>query len=154
MLGAPPPAWTVVDGDDWSAGGAGIAPHSGSAHFNPGTPGVLQAELEQLVDLSAFATYVDTGTTQLDFIGYGASLGDGNDDYRIELFVLDANGDSLVEFDTDWRTHTGWEPAEYGAMAPVGTRAVRVRLRCRYSGGARCDGYFDDLDLTATYSGD
>jgi hypothetical protein len=142
------PGWTEITGFDWHPAGEPPLPREGEAYFFAGQTGA--AELEQVVDLSAFADLILAGGQKFEFEGYVQS-GDElpADGVRIVVEYLHAmTGLVLDSYDSgEIADPGGWVRLHDIREAPVDTGWIRVRLLAtRYSGESN-DGYADGLVL-------
>ncbi|MDJ0865393.1 MAG: hypothetical protein QNK03_04730, partial [Myxococcota bacterium] len=92
---------------------------------------------------------IDAGRQLFDLEGQVASF-QGSDQAQVVAEYLDVSGAVLDAFASDARSPgPGWVRVFERRVAPVGTRAVRVRLLATREAGADNDGYFDALSLRA-----
>lgn len=147
----PPNGWDPVVQAGWQT--TQLLSRSGSRSIYAGEAEDGLSVLEQVVDVSAWASLIDSEGMQVNLEGYVRSWETGNDLYRLRMEFLDDNDvvingtgqATALSSSNDWVHETlqrGTEP---------GTRAVRVRLECDKSGGSYSDCYFDDLDLRLSY---
>ncbi|MBD3867919.1 MAG: choice-of-anchor D domain-containing protein [Acidobacteria bacterium] len=142
------PGWTEVSGFDWQSVAGLPDPFEGERFFSPGT--TAAAELEQMVDLSAFADLILAGGQKFEFEGYVRS-GDEipADGARIVVEYLHAvTGLVLDSYDSgEFTDITGWSRLHDIREAPIDTGWIRVRLLAtRYTGEGN-DAWFDGLVL-------
>lgn len=152
--GSPPPSWTNAGAGNWMAGnwGAGFPTPTGNNYLTATDgPNDQDYVLRQDVSLEAWAALSDLGVLRLSFQGEARSLQDDNDSHRIRVRYRDAGGAVLDTWDTSWQGTGTWTLRSDERIAPAGTRSVRVDLMCRKTFGAYCDGYFDELELRASY---
>ena len=150
--GDPPLGWTEVEGMGWVAGDDRVDPHAGTAHLSPGfSPGPGTHALHQRIDLTQWADLIDAGELQLDFSGWTRAWANGNNDHRIEAAFLDPNDTPLDTFSSPWDAEGQWQEITAQHLIPPSARTVLLALECELASGSYCDGFFDDLVLTATY---
>ncbi len=157
MAGNPPPGWTNAGAGNWEAGD----PWDGQPAIFVGDgylgayngPNNMPFLLEQTVDVSAWANTVDQGSGAMRFTfgGEAVSFTANNDPYRLQMLYEDDNGSELGVWSSDWHSTTMWQHVETNALAPTGTRSIRVQLGCVKTGSMYCDAFFDALELRATY---
>jgi len=148
LVGGEIPGWTEVVGSNWRKRTNNPPPFDGQAYFFAG-PG-SEAELAQVVDVSAFAASIDSGIQEFAFEGYVRTFPQSPSDLaRIILEYRDL-GDSILEsFDSgEIANTTAWQLVADTRIAPVATRSINIRLISRRRAGTNNDGYFDALSLT------
>jgi hypothetical protein len=152
--GSPPPHWIAAPGGgtDWQT--SYETPYEGSSSIWAGLANASDGDvhtLGQRVDLLDWVGYIDGPGLSLRL--RGATRGDGaSDDPReVQLRCLDSAGTELAAIETETFDGGEWETFELEFVAPEGTRAALVRLRCHHMAGDHCDGYFDALELVASY---
>ena len=92
LVGGEIPGWTEVVGSAWRPRTTDPLPQSGGAYFFPGA--VAQGELDQVVDLGAFAAGIDRGDQAFVARGYLRSY--DQDTSRIVVEWLASDGSVLV----------------------------------------------------------
>ncbi|MEZ5043592.1 MAG: T9SS type A sorting domain-containing protein [Saprospiraceae bacterium] len=154
--------WTIVsegtncfDNGNWRInGGLNGFPvaQSGDYIFYPGCGGArngTQYEVYQDVDVSFFAATIDAGNQTFNFSGYSQVFEqETNDGAQIIVEYRNPGGTVLDYYDTgENNLGSVWTLYTDTRTAPVGTRAVRVRLIAYSRAGTSIDGYFDVLSL-------
>lgn len=148
------PFWTSDDGLAWTQGAPGSfgLPFGieGTTYFYPNP--LLDSELRQDVDVSAFAPLVDAGAQTFEFNGYvRSSAGLSSDGSRVVVEYRDASGVVLSSFDSGVVTSpAAWAEVSDARVAPASTRVVRVRLLSVKANAQPGGGLFDHLSLRAT----
>jgi hypothetical protein len=141
--GQDPPGWTQQSGTGWQCS---VAAASGDWGFYCGyEPEAGTFELRQDVDVSAYAGM------ELAFSVMARSYTVGDDEYRIDLVVLDELGATVDDWTSGWRTTSSWTAVDRSWAAPASAAVVSVRLLGAKGGGNWCDAYFDDVVLRASY---
>jgi len=141
------PGWVEAEGEDWRARFENPPAHEGEAYFFAGA--AETAELRQDVDVSAFAAPIDRGEQGFYFRVWVRTFDEiPADAARVVVEYRDGEN-VLTAFDSGEISHPGdWLEISDLRSAPVGTRAVRVRLLSRrYAAEGDADGYFDGLAL-------
>jgi len=107
-------------------------------------------EIYQDVDVSSYASQIDSSTQEFTFTGYTQSYNQTPlDEARIVVEYRNDSNVILTSYDTNGTTNLGsWGSNTNTMVAPVGTRTIRVRLIATTGDGPSNDGYFDDLSLT------
>jgi hypothetical protein len=149
LVGGEIPGWTEVVGTNWTQRGSPAEPAAvdGDYYFFAGVAGT--AELAQSIDVSGFATAIDTGQLVFYFQGYVGGHAQ-HDTSRILVEYRNAGGvlDSYDTGDIDPPSYS-WQLVSDSRTAPIGTRSIMVRLiSTRVSTGFNNDGYYDALSLT------
>lgn len=148
IVGGQIPGWTIVSGN-WRYRGSDPAEFEGSNYFfaGPGSGTAIgeTTELQQDVDVSAYAAAIDAGSQPFTFAGYIRAI---NDEARVTVEYQTAAGAVLASYDSGiWTADTHWELLHDVRLAPAGTRTVRVRLLTTYLEPTNNSGYFDALTL-------
>jgi hypothetical protein len=141
------PGWTPLLDTTWQRRLAPPDPVHGEATFFAGAQDF--AELWQDVDMSAFADVIDGGEQDFRFTGFVRTFDEAPSDVaQIVLEYRDGTGLVLDTYDSGQvQSPALWQPLEDERTAPVGTRALRVRLLAtRFTSGDN-DAYFDALEL-------
>ncbi|MCK5857574.1 MAG: T9SS type A sorting domain-containing protein [Bacteroidales bacterium] len=141
--------WKSVSGS-WGSGSE-ITAYEGSYHFFAGA-GAGPFEIYQDIDVSGYADYIDASYQRFIFSGWIADW-NGSDKARIIVEFRDASNAVLESYNTGEQGTTTWTQYTDTRTAPVGTRAIRIRLISTRYDGTDNDGYLDDLSLTTTYIG-
>lgn len=147
--GAPPSGWTQVSGN-WSCQ-AYVTPQEGSDHFFAGQSST--GELDQDIDVSAYATTIDAGDATAIFTGWIQSWPDSTpDESRVVVEAWDATKTTmLASVDSGSNASVGsWAPLQGSQVMPAGTRTIRVRLISTRNTGSDDDGYYDGLSLVVS----
>lgn len=145
--------WVQVSGN-WQ-NGAPVTPHGGSFHFYAsGSTVGSSSELYQDINVSAYASSIDAGTTSFTFStwmrSYNKVFGVWNDLGNTIVEYRDASSTVLSTYSTGNQASLTWIQFSDTRLAPVGTRTIRIRLISYDNVGTDSDGYFDDLVLTKT----
>lgn len=137
------PDWYQVLGDLWHPRGAPPQPVDGDFFFFSGT--TENAELQQDIDVSAFADSIGRGRQVFVFDAWVRSLYEKAETARVVVEYRDWwNGTVLDAFDTDlFGSPTGWLHVYDERPAPPGTQWIRIRLISEFPG----DAYFDWISL-------
>lgn len=147
------PFWASDDGLAWTRGEPGLfgLPFGveGTSYFYPNA--LLDSELRQDVDVTAYASLVDAGAQRFEFKGYmrsGAGLpADGS---RVVVEYRDASGVVLSSFDSGVvASFSAWAEVSDARVAPAYTRVVRVRLLSVKANAQMGVTLFDHLSLRA-----
>jgi Concanavalin A-like lectin/glucanases superfamily/Chitobiase/beta-hexosaminidase C-terminal domain/Immunoglobulin domain len=142
------PFWTPITGA-WTQRGADPTPQAGSAYFFAGQ--TAAGELDQDVDLTAYADMIDTGASRAQFTGSVNSYGDGDQSRIIVEYRDNANSTVLSSYDSGNSSQSPqWRQLSDIRVVPSGTRYARIRLLATRQSGISCDGYFDSMGLTLT----
>ncbi len=156
MPGEPPPGWQAQVGD-WVAGTAGAqnvsALRGGSYIAATSGPWDIPFSLQQEVAVDHWADLIDAGAMTWTFEGWARSANPFDDEYRVWVRSLDANGDNMMAWNSGWLHSAEWAILAEIQVPPLGTRIVQVELQCRFTTGSECRAYFDDLQLQAQYDG-
>ncbi len=143
------PNWQEVFGNLWTRNNW-VIPQDGKYHFCAGA--VANAELRQDINVSAYASLIDTGVQRFKFTGFVESFSQSPADMgKIILDYLNADKQSVL-YSCDLGYHTNidnWLQVSNTSLAPAGTRFIRVRLISTRVSGVDNDGYFDHLFLDA-----
>jgi RHS repeat-associated protein len=147
------PHWIETQGSNWrqvtinDESGA-PAPQQGSSYFSAGNE--AEAELQQDIDVSAFAAAIAAGTQQFEFQAYLRSLPEAVPDAgRVIVEYRDVTNTNVIAMlDSGIITATdGWHLTEDRRTAPAGTSWIRVRLLAKRNSGAGNDAFFDSISL-------
>ena len=144
------PNWIEVMGTDWQNRESGNPPsYEGNNMFFAGVS--QNAELQQDIDVSAFATTIDNGIQHFYFEGYVRSYSQNPVDHSrlIIKYLDDIKSTVLDSIDLGENINTTeWLQLTDTTLAPVGTRFIRISLMSIRYNGSNNDGYFDGLSLT------
>ncbi|MBL7077296.1 MAG: hypothetical protein ISS31_07480 [Kiritimatiellae bacterium] len=150
LVGGEIPGWDEIVGTTWTQRLANPAPQSGSHYFFAGAG--ANHELAQTVDVSAYASDIDSGVQFFDFSGYVSGWSAPGDTSQIILEFEDASGVVLDSWDSGaiynaYDEIPTWLQLTHSQFAPTGTRQVQVRLIAARNAGSNNDGYFDSIQL-------
>ncbi|MBN2209840.1 MAG: metallophosphoesterase [Sedimentisphaerales bacterium] len=143
--------WTIEQGYDWQATDRTDwhFPHTGTYYFAPGMAN--QAQMSQIINLSALASSIDAG--EVVAMG-GGSIGSygGNGQGRIIIEYRNASEVVIATSDSGWITGAEGEdwtfqtlPDANGLVLPAGTRSAKYRLLAERTVAGEGHAYFDDL---------
>jgi hypothetical protein len=139
------PGWIVVDGD-WQQRDADPDPYEGNSYFAAGTADF--SELQQTVDVTAFAATIDADAQQFAFEAFIRT--GGIDLAAVVVEYLADNGALLDVFDPgDISSDTNWTRVAHFHAAPPLTRQIRVRLIGQRLDGETTDAFFDHIALVS-----
>lgn len=153
--------WTIVSkgtdcftGSNWRIQGNQNdypAAQEGNYIFFSGCDNVA-GEIYQDIDISSFATNIDSYNQYFVFSGYTRSLKQNPPDgAQITVEFRDNASNVLSSYSTGLTSNVhGWKNYNSNNLAPAGTRIIRVRLLSYPTNGSSVDGYFDNLSLIAT----
>lgn len=148
LIGGNIPHWVEVIGTGWTQRQSNPSPWEGSHYFFAGAG--ANAELKQDVDVSAFVDLIDQGAQSFEFTGYVRSWEQSPADLS-QIIIQYLNHDQseiLSTFDSGtYANTTYWQLISHDAIAPIGTRYIRIRLISTRRSGTNNDGYFDGLSL-------
>jgi hypothetical protein len=137
-------------------GGGGFipaSPHTGSWFlFVRGPAGTPRVTLSQTVNVSNYASLIDTNQVKMNLSGYGFRP-DGRDALALDWFFFNQSGAQIGGRNFIDVGPTGvWTLVEANNFAvPVNTRSIRVDLAAAISGtSSTLDAIFDDISLTLT----
>jgi hypothetical protein len=142
------PHWTEIVGSNWTQRGTDPSAYEGDYYFYAG-PG-SSAELDQDINVSAYADLIDSGSQNYAFSGYVRSWHQSPADLsRIIIEYLNADKTVvLTSYDSGTHSNTSsWLQLTNNTFAPPGTRNIRIRLISVRRNGTNNDGYFDALSL-------
>jgi hypothetical protein len=149
------PLWTEVSGFEWqrqsSTNGSFPPAWDGQYLFFAGQTD--SAELRQDVNVTVFASSIDAGTRSFVFHGYVRSYDQSPpDSSRIIIeYRADTVSAPLRTFDShNIGNVVNWQLVSDSALAPWGTRLIRIRLMSTRFAGTDNDGYYDALSLIAS----
>jgi hypothetical protein len=141
------PGWRVNQGV-WKRGTGPPDPTEGEAFFSGGGGGI--AELEQVVDVSAYALGILAGNQSFEFSGSARAADETQPaTLRIVVEYLHAtSGDVLDAFDSgEIAGPPTWREVTDVRAAPPDTGWIRVRLLAADLGDGDAEAYFDDLSV-------
>jgi hypothetical protein len=166
---APIPSWTtaLVNGDptdggfmvvQYGASGgfpdvAAAAKIGGGKNFFGGGYATSVSSASQTVDVSGAAAQIDGGKVAVRLAADIGGFSGQSDSGTVVASFLDANGTELGKVTIGPVTNaqrggnTVLLPRSAGALAPNGTRSIRVTMTATRTEGSWDDGYFDNLDL-------
>jgi hypothetical protein len=138
--------WSIAAGDFEVAPGGGQSPtpYSGAYAFFAGQ--AAASELAQIVDVSAHAAAIDTGTVYAQLEAY-VHDGNGSDASLLRITAMDGLGVEVGTVLVGPFHLADWALKRASLLLPVGTRGVRVGLRGERSAGQDNDAYFDQVSL-------
>lgn len=142
------PHWTEAVGNNWTQRSESPLPYHGSAYFFAGR-GAL-AELQQDINVSAFAGAIDSSNQDFQFNGYVRAWPQSPaDSSQIIIEYRDATNTVILDsFDSGEISDTdNWVLVTDLRTAPIDTRFIRIRLISTRYNGSNNDGYFDGLSL-------
>ncbi len=167
--GAGSPTGDVVPVPGWTAGGNFTAvqynasggfpaasdpgPSSRGANFFAGGPNTASSSATQVIDVSAQAAAIDTGTVIFELSGYLGGFGGQNDNTMLTATFENAGASSLGTAaigpvtPSDRSGATGLVFRFSAGIVPVSTRLIGVRLQMTRTDGSYNDGYADNLSL-------
>ncbi len=150
IVGGQIPGWTIVSGN-WRYRSSDPQEFEGDNYFfgGPGSGTAIgeTTELQQDVDVSAYAAAIDAGQQPFTFAGYIRAL---VDEARVVVEYQSVSGSVLASYDSGLFTEdTHWELLRDVRTAPPGTRLIRVRLLATYLEPTNNSGYFDAFTLVA-----
>ncbi|MGB3607759.1 T9SS type A sorting domain-containing protein [Psychroserpens sp.] len=139
--------WTQTIGNTTAVEGSGTSnpAKDGDYFFYANTTPL--SEFFQDVDVTSFATEIDTGNKSFKFSGYFRSFNQGNPDQgQAILEYKDVNDIVLDTYDSGLIASIDiWTLFEDTRVAPIGTRSVTVTLFQKRNAGTNNDGYIDDI---------
>jgi hypothetical protein len=142
-----------VNWNGWTGSNASLgerAPYSGTYHFYAGDNSNDNYYLDQIVNVSAYASSIDAGTASFTFTYWYRGYNSFNDRAIVYLDYCDASLTSLSLYNSGTINNGSWTQRSDTRVAPIGTRSIRVRLFSLKESGSAADAYFDDLSLTTT----
>lgn len=143
--------WTAVTcPQEWVCTNAGQInqPQDGQYLFFPVQ--CSPAHLEQIVDVSAWASTIDQQTQRFRFSGWVSNWQDTRDTAQVVVqYLATASTAPLEEYDSSPLAQGTWQEITDERLAPAGTRLIRVELIATRYDGSDNDGYFDNLRLEA-----
>ncbi|MBV9923928.1 MAG: PKD domain-containing protein, partial [Acidobacteria bacterium] len=153
------PGWTKAEGESWAQSPAGTSnfyeSFEGKTYLH--APGDAHAELQQDVDVSAYAGTIKTGAQQFAMnVAVRAANETPADTARVVYEFRDASDENvLATADSgEITTSEAWQTVEGAFAAPAGTAFIRVRLIASRNSGATTDAYFDAVSVRAlTFAG-
>jgi hypothetical protein len=123
-------------------------PHSGAGAFSGGTSAVVIAH--QDVDVSAYATEIDSGLTKVRLTWWQAGDVSGTDTGEMAIDFYDGSPGSIIgsrhaagllEYDSNT-----WTQRTLSLEVPVGTRTIRLVQHMVRGTGTNNDAYIDDIE--------
>ncbi|MDD5530177.1 MAG: T9SS type A sorting domain-containing protein [bacterium] len=137
--------WADVD-NAWSAA-AEITPHGGSYFFWPAKLDISYTFMYQDVDVSMYASGIDSGNTYFHLSGWLANWDQyPHDQATLAIEALDAGNQQLLYSSRSHRSPV-WTYYQTNGQIPAGSRTLRVNLIATRYVGYDNDAYFDDLCL-------
>jgi subtilase family serine protease len=126
----PTAGWSEVDSAGWRQRFSAPSALSGLASFTFGGLDAA-AELQQPIDLGAYAALTDTGAQEFAFSAFLSSSAESPPDTgRVIIEFLDASKLVVLDFfdSGDITSDSGWTAVSANVFAPTGTRWAVVRL--------------------------
>jgi Leucine-rich repeat (LRR) protein len=141
--------WTQVVGNTTGVPDK-ITPFDGNNHFYANQ--TASSEFYQEVDLTSFASEIDTGLKAFRFSCYFNSFDQTNpDESRAVVEYRDANDVVLDTYDTGYFALVNvWTQFEDTRIAPIGTRSVKIILYQKRNTGTNNDAYIDAIAFEET----
>lgn len=142
------PDWAVIQGTGWQQGHYPPTAAHGLSYFFAGDSDI--AELEQMIDVSAYSDVISDGDLMFAFNGWIRTADESpTDTARIVVEYLDyTSGAVLDSFDTgELSNSTDWEEVLDLRAAPSSAGWIRVRLIAQRNSGTTNDAMFDGLAL-------
>lgn len=146
--------WTMESGANWATRSADPVSQDCDRYFYAGagvngTPSSVT--LSQVIDVSSYATSIDSESQYFNFSGYVRSYSNPDDDTsQIVIEYRNSDGNTLSTFDSDPIINkTAWQQVTDSRAAPANTRTIKIKLiSSKVASGTNIDGYFDNLSLT------
>lgn len=138
---------TAFEGSNWLSGNR-LAAGAGSSS-NPQL-------IEQLIDISAESSLIDTGNAGLE-LGFAFADNDQNDNATVNVrFYSDAVGASeivgsdlttgvIAETGGEFNTPAPWDQRSLSGTVPIGARSLAIELRIDRLSGSAGNVHFDDF---------
>jgi len=101
----------------------------------------------QIIDISAYATEIDDGNCQVEYLGYMRTWASNNDLPEMHLEFLDDNNSLLGTSTVISNTTPEWLLKSAYELVPFSTRILRVVLEGTRLAGNDNDSYFDSLSV-------
>jgi len=146
-----PTAWTDTGPGSWRCDDGFGAFYDPSGFYGDGGPNNQTFVLEQNIDLLPFANAIATGAMEFDHGGFGRTLENQNDSYRMRVRYRDAMGAVVATVGSGWRDEAAWAEWSGTRELPATTVSAEFQLQCQKSSGTFCEAYLDDLTLIGTY---
>ena len=143
--------WTTVEGkvEALTSGECGgIAPYSGAKYFAVG--GICNGtespigRCTQNIDVSSYATNIDTGNLQANFGGFLRDW-EGLDIPQMKLYFKNSSGVIIGTSNTISTNSSSWVSLNQWVNLPVLTRTVTFELKGVRNNGTDNDSYIDDV---------
>ena len=137
--------WVDLD-DAWSADDE-VTPHGGDYFFWPARLDIPYTQMYQDVDISEYASSIDSCNAYLHLSGWLANWDQyPHDRATLAIEALDTNNQQLLYLSRHHRSPV-WTYYKIESKIPAGSRTLRILLIATRYVGADNDGYFDDLCL-------
>ena len=137
--------WVDLD-DAWSADDE-ITPHGGDYFFWPARLDIHYTQMYQDVDISEYASSIDSCNAYLHLSGWLANWDQyPHDRATLAIEALDTNNQQLLYLSRHHRSPV-WTYYKIESQIPAGSRTLRILLIATRYVGSDNDGYFDDLCL-------
>jgi secreted trypsin-like serine protease len=134
--------WIPISRTECSSAACGF-PYDGERWFWGGS--VTAAELEQVVDLTPYATMIATNSVHAHVHAHMRSL--SAEVGRVLVEYLTATGTLRASYDTGERSDAVWTAYSGDTTLTADVRKARIRLFTRALSGGAADSYFDALQL-------
>jgi hypothetical protein len=145
--------WAIVEGmvEALTDGQCnGVSPHSGSKYFAVGglCNGTESAigRCSQNIDVSGFASNIDTGNLQANFGAYMRDW-EGLDIPQIKIYFKNNSGAIIGSSNALSTNSTSWIAMSEWVTIPISTRTITVELKGVRNNGTDNDSYIDDIFL-------
>jgi hypothetical protein len=144
--------WRTITKPDQGSNQSTLRAASGSWFFTPKLNVTLweqHTDLSQIVDVSKFSNWIDTGQQSFDISGNYCADG-GDDKAQIFIKMLNASGSVLSNSSSSKTNNKNWSYYNLsGFKLPVNARKIKIVLRASKSWGHQhyCS-YFDSLQLS------
>jgi parallel beta-helix repeat protein/surface protein len=120
LTGAHPPSY--------NASGPGAVPQAGSYCVYDNSGSSINYYIQQDVNLTSYASYIDSGTAVINASGWAVSAEPVYDQYKIQIFFLDSSKNVISALlDSGYVINPNW--TQYGISTyyiPVNTRYIRM----------------------------
>lgn len=168
--GVVPTGYEVVPIPNWvSVGNFTLAPYGsggfpelsesarfrGGKTFFSGGPDNPASKAYQVISLSGRNKAIDNGKVRVNVSAWLANYDGQPDRAQVVVQFLSASGQVLGTTRTAAVSHTDskFSKKSATALAPAGTRKLKVILQATRGEGSYCDGYFDNIDVRVTQVG-
>lgn len=126
----------------------------GGLNFFYGGNNTAGSQASQTIDLSSFASDIDSGDVTASISAYLAGYSTQGDTAQIIVTFKDSTGTSLGELQIGPQTGSNqiWIFHESSGSVPIGSRSAEIKMIAVRVSGGNCDGYFDKLSFVLTQS--